>query len=160
MKRCKKEKPQAKWTGIMWCLQERQPSSALNTRVFLLHIRRSVRYKLSTPTHHPMGILPHSCLCIAGKLASVSSKVQQAPGKHEPGGPLAHSDALEEGHPHFLPPRAPKVHFLQCKGEQKCFWLAFNPNNELWLKSLTCRLSAPKSKPADNIFLLLHRMTA
>lgn len=63
-----------------------------------------------------MGILPHSCLCIAGILTSISSKLQQALGKHELDGPLAHSDVLDEGHPHFLPPRAIKVHFLQCLG--------------------------------------------
>lgn len=148
-----------KWTGIMWCLQKRQPSSALNARVFLLHIGRSVRYKLSAPIRHPMGIIPRSRICIASKLASVSSKPQQAPGKHKPDGPLAHSDVLEEGHPHFPPSRAIKVHFHQCKGEQKCFWLALNPNNELWLTSLTHRLSALKSKPAKDISLLLDRMT-
>jgi len=119
-----------------------------------------VRCKLSTPTRHPMGILPRSCLCIAGKLASVSSRLQQVPGKHEPDGPLAHSDVLEEGHPHFLPLRAIKVHLLQCKGEQNLFWLAFNPDNGLWLKSLIRRLSALKPKPAEVISLLLQRTTA
>lgn len=119
-----------------------------------------MRYKLSTPTLHPMGIIPRSCLCVASKLASVSSKLQQAPGKHEPDGPLAHSDVLEEGKPHFPPPRAIKVHFLHCKEEKKCFWLAFSPNNELRPESLTRRLSALKSKPEEDISLLLHRMTA
>lgn len=132
-----------------------KPSSALITRVFLLHIRRFVRYKLSTPTHHPMGILPHSSLYIAGKLASVSSNLQQAPGNHEPDGPLTHSHVLEEGHPHFLPPRAIKVHFLQYKEEQECFWLVFNAYNELSLNSLTRKLSAIQSKPAEDVSLLL-----
>lgn len=64
-----------------------------------------------------MGTLPHSCLFIAGKLASVSFKLQEAPGEQEPDGPLTHSDVLEEGHPHLLLPRAIQVHFPQRKGE-------------------------------------------
>lgn len=127
MKRCKKEKPQVKWTGMIWCLQEQQPPSALNTRVFLLHIGRSVRYKLSTPTCHPMGILPRSCLCVAGKLASVSSNLQQAPGKHEPDGPLTHSNVLEEEHPHFPPPRAIKCTFFSAKGRKNAFGWHLTP---------------------------------
>lgn len=38
--------------------------------------------------------------------------------------------------------------------------LASNSNNEFWSTSLTHRLSALKSKTAEEISLLLHRMTA
>lgn len=68
---------------------------------------------------------------------------------------LSPTHVLEEGHPRFLRPSAIKVHFLQYKEEQKCFWLVFNANNELWLNSLTHKLSALQSKPAEDMSLLL-----
>lgn len=120
MKGCKKEKPQVKWTGITWCLQERQPSSAPNNPVFLLHIGRSVRYnQLLLTTPWESSHTPSFALLLNWQVYPPS--YSRAPEKHELDGPLAHSYVLEEGHPHFPPPRAIKVHFLQCKGSKNVF---------------------------------------